>query len=129
MSTSRCCGGFGRNHLIFVKKRLFKHEVMKLNVGDLVWYGLRGATRAHAKSFMKNGNYYVIELVIVYKQEFNRMRIYIRIHCISKIQYSWLLLWCGFAVGSKRLPCKSLPSRQVCCHARRDSDRHILVTS
>jgi hypothetical protein len=32
-----------------------------------IWYGLRGATRAHAILFTKDGNYYIIELVIVYK--------------------------------------------------------------
>jgi hypothetical protein len=32
-----------------------------------IWYGLSGATRAHAKRFKKDGNHYIIELEIVYK--------------------------------------------------------------
>jgi hypothetical protein len=32
-----------------------------------IWYALRGETRAHEKPFMKDGNYRVIELAIVYK--------------------------------------------------------------
>jgi hypothetical protein len=32
-----------------------------------IWYGLRGATRAHTKPSMNDGNYRVIELAIVYR--------------------------------------------------------------
>jgi hypothetical protein len=32
-----------------------------------IWYGLRDVTRAYAKPLIKDGNYCVIELAIVYK--------------------------------------------------------------
>jgi hypothetical protein len=32
-----------------------------------IWYGLRGVTRAHAKSVIEDGNYCIIELAIVFK--------------------------------------------------------------
>jgi hypothetical protein len=51
-----------------------------------IWHGFRRATRAQAKRFKRIGDYCIIGLDIIYKKRFNRIEIYIRIHCTYNIR-------------------------------------------